>query len=128
MTIDACCNRVPVIDGHTECLAIKFHRPPPSIEAVKSVLESYVSDAQKLGVVTAPERAIVVATDNDRPQPRLDVMQGRGYSVTVGRLRKGNYWDIQFTILSHNTILGAAGSSIMNAEIAMKKGLLGGAE
>lgn len=122
--IDATCHRVPVIDGHTETVSLKFRQQPKSIEDIFKVFENYTSLPQKLGVFSAPPQAIIVSRQANRPQPRLDLLAGKGYAVTVGRLRKGHYWDLTFTLLSHNTILGAAGSSIMNAEIALQRGLL----
>ncbi|KAJ3036026.1 hypothetical protein HDV00_003119 [Rhizophlyctis rosea] len=125
MKVSASCNRVPVIDGHTESVFVEFlNRPAPSIEQVIDVLKNYVSDAQKLGVPTAPKHSIEVTSLADRPQPRLDINAGNGNAVVIGRVRKCNIFDVKFTLLSHNTILGAAGSSIMNAEIAVAKGLI----
>ncbi|CAG8654173.1 4723_t:CDS:2 [Acaulospora morrowiae] len=123
--VSASCNRVPVIDGHTECVSIKFkNQPPPSVEQIIHALDSYVSESQQIGCHSAPEKAIIISRDQDRPQPRLDRDNGDGYSVTVGRVRKCNVFDVKFTLLVHNTILGAAGSGILNAEIALAKGLL----
>ncbi|KAJ3048773.1 hypothetical protein HK097_010227 [Rhizophlyctis rosea] len=125
MKVSASCNRVPVIDGHTESVFVEFkNRPAPSIEQVTEVLKSYVSEAQKIGAPTAPEHVIEVATLPDRPQPRLDINAGNGNAVVVGRVRECNIFDVKFTLLSHNTILGAAGSSILNAEVAVAKGLI----
>lgn len=126
-SVSAQCNRVPVFDGHTECVAIRFKNPPASLDDVARVLRNYVAEAQQLKVHSAPKQAIYVcdqANEKDRPQPRLDLMNGGGYAVTVGRLRSSKLWHAQFVILSHNTILGAAGSSIMNAEIALLHGLI----
>eukprot|EP00158_Paraphelidium_tribonemae_P008519 Partr_v1_DN28602_c3_g2_i2_m49705 putative aspartate-semialdehyde dehydrogenase len=123
-TVDAHCNRVPVLDGHMESVSVKFKNPPKSVEEVIETLEHFKATCQSMGLHSAPKQAIVVHRNRDRPQPRMDIMAGNGYSVSVGRVRKGNYWDIKFTLLSHNTILGAAGSSILNAEIAFAKGLL----
>lgn len=124
--VAAQCNRVPVLDGHTECVSVRFKRPPASLDDVVRVLLDYRSEAQLLGVHSAPERAIYVVTDQPhRPQPLLDLMNGDGYAVTVGRLRMNSpLWHLQFVVLSHNTILGAAGSAIMNAEIAVAQGLI----
>lgn len=123
--VSATCNRVPVIDGHTECVSIEFERrPAPSVEEVIKVLENYRTEAQELGCHSAPEQAIIVSRDEDRPQPRLDRENGRGYSVTVGRVRECNVFDIKLTLLVHNTILGAAGSGVLLAELAQKKGLI----
>ncbi|KAG0084916.1 hypothetical protein BGZ93_009356 [Podila epicladia] len=123
--VSATCNRVPVIDGHTECVSIEFERKPaPSVEEVIRVMEEYRTEAQELGCHSAPEQAIIVSREDDRPQPRLDRENGKGYSVTVGRVRPCNILDIKFTLLVHNTILGAAGSGVLLAELAQKKGLI----
>lgn len=125
LKVSAACNRVPVLDGHTACVSLRFtKRPPPSAEDVKQAMRDYVSDVQKLGCPSAPENAIVVMDEPDRPQPRLDRETDRGYAVSVGRIREDDsgIFDIQFVALSHNTIIGAAGSSILNAEAAVLKG------
>ena len=123
--MSAHCNRVPVLDGHTACVSLRFkNRPPPSAEDVKQAMRDYVSDAQKLGCPSAPQNAIVVMEEPDRPQPRLDRETDRGYAVSVGRIREDDsgIFDLKFVALSHNTVIGAAGSSILNAEISVVKG------
>lgn len=106
MKISAACNRVPVLDGHTACVSLRFQRrPPPSAEEVKQAMREYVSDAQKLGCPSAPSKAIVVMEEADRPQPRLDRETDRGYAVSVGRIREdeSGIFDIKFVALSHNS-------------------------
>ncbi|OLN86127.1 putative aspartate-semialdehyde dehydrogenase [Colletotrichum chlorophyti] len=127
LRVSAACNRVPVLDGHTACVSLRFaRRPAPSAEDVKKALRDYVSDAQRLGCPSAPESPIIVFDEPDRPQPRLDRDLGRGYSVSVGRVREdeSGIFDIKFVALSHNTVIGAAGSSILNAEAAVLKGFV----
>jgi aspartate-semialdehyde dehydrogenase len=127
MRISAACNRVPVLDGHTVCVSLRFaRRPPPSLSKVRDALKGYVSEIQLLGCPSAPQHAIVVMDEPDRPQPRLDRETDRGYAVSVGRVREdpSGIFDIQFVALSHNTIIGAAGSSILNAEAAILKGYI----
>jgi aspartate-semialdehyde dehydrogenase len=125
MKVSASCNRVAVIDGHTESVFVEFkNKPAPSIKEIKQVLQSYKSEANILGVYSAPEQSIYLSENADRPQPRLDLTLGNGNAVVVGRVRECNVFDVKFTLLCHNTILGAAGSSIMNAEIALKRGLI----
>ena len=127
MRISAACNRVPVLDGHTACVSLRFaKRPPPSAEEVKQAFREYRSEAQKIGCPSAPSQAIVVMEEPDRPQPRLDRETDRGYAVSVGRVREdvSGVFDIQFVALSHNTVIGAAGSSILNAEATVLKGLV----
>jgi aspartate-semialdehyde dehydrogenase len=106
LRISAACNRVPVLDGHTACVSLRFERrPAPSAEEVKQAMRDYVSDAQKLGCPSAPEKAIVVMEEPDRPQPRLDRETDRGYAVSVGRVREdeSGIFDIKFVALSHNS-------------------------
>ena len=125
MKISASCNRVPVLEGHTESVFIEFEKKPaPSIDGIKQVFEGYTSHVQELGCHSAPKRCIVVKNQPDRPQPRLDSETESGNAVVVGNIRKCAVFDCKFTLLVHNTILGAASSSIMNAEIAVKKGLV----
>lgn len=125
VTVSAHCNRVPVIDGHTECVSVSFaRRPAPSIDEVKAALRKYVCDAQKLHCHSAPAQAIEVHEEPDRPQPRLDRDWQNGAGVNVGRVRPCKIFDVKFVVLSNNVQIGAATSSVMNAEIALKKGYL----
>ncbi|KAK1758729.1 semialdehyde dehydrogenase [Echria macrotheca] len=127
LRVSAACNRVPVMDGHTACVSLRFaQRPPPSAEQVKEAMRSYVSEAQQLGCPSAPQPPILVFDEPDRPQPRLDRDLSKGYTVSVGRVREdeSGIFDIKFVALSHNTVIGAAGSSILNAEAAVLKGLI----
>ncbi len=108
LKISAACNRVPVLDGHTACVSLRLKkRPPPSAEEVKEAMRNYVSEAQKLGCPSAPENAIFVFNEDDRPQPRLDRNIQRGYAVSVGRVREdeSGIFDIKFVALSHNSEL-----------------------
>ncbi|KAK3644935.1 aspartate-semialdehyde dehydrogenase [Elasticomyces elasticus] len=127
LKISGTCTRVAVLDGHTACVSLSFARKPaPSAEEAKQAMREYVSEAQKMGCPSAPEQAILVMEEPDRPQPRLDREAGLGYTVSVGRVREdeGGMFDLKFVALSHNTIIGAAGSSILNAEAAVLKGYL----
>jgi len=121
------CNRVQVIDGHTETLYAEFSgRVDP--EEVAAALAGFRGRPQELKLQTAPERPIVVRTESDRPQPRLDRMAGTvpGMSVTVGRVRQGiDDRSLQLTLLSHNTIRGAAGTAILTAELMEREGYIG---
>ncbi|KAI0172529.1 aspartate-semialdehyde dehydrogenase [Hypoxylon sp. FL1284] len=129
LRVSAACNRVPVLDGHTACVSLRFRdRPPPSAAAARDALRAYVSDAQALGCPSVPSPCVRVFADDepDRPQPRLDRDLGRGYTVSVGRVREdeSGLFDLKFVALSHNTVIGAAGSSILNAEAAVLKGFV----
>lgn len=123
-TVSATCTRVPVLDGHLESVSVKFANGAPSIEEVYRVLDEYTCEAQTLKCHSAPEKAILINKAADRPQPRLDRDLQKGQTVTVGRVRPCPVLDIKFTLLIHNTVLGAAGSSVLNAEVAVAKGLL----
>lgn len=106
LKVSATCNRVPVMDGHTACVSLKFERQPaPSAEECKAALRGYVCEAQRLGCPSAPNPAIWVFDEPDRPQPRLDRDLGNGYTVSVGRVREdeSGIFDLKFTALSHNS-------------------------
>lgn len=116
--VSAMCNRVHVLDGHTECLAVRLKSsatPEQVIEAIKS----YPSVTKDLGLPSAPDHDVVYNSEPDRPQPRLDRMVGNGYTVTVGRVRDCNVFDVRMVVFGHNTIVGAAGGSILNAELCV---------
>lgn len=127
LKISAACNRVAVLDGHMACVSLRFvSEKKPSAEEVRQAMREYTSEAQKLGCPSAPQNAICVMDAPDRPQPRLDRETQGGYSVSVGRIREdeSGIFDLKFVALSHNTVIGAAGSSILNAEAAVMKGYI----
>ena len=108
LKVSAACNRVAVLDGHMACVSLKFKNRDgkiPSAEEVKKALSSYVSEAQILGCPSAPEPAIQVMEEPDRPQPRLDRNTQNGYTVSVGRVREdeSGIFDLKFVALSHNS-------------------------
>lgn len=121
--VSAQVNRVPVTDGHLESVSVKL-RSKASVSDVAAALEEYVSDPQRAGLPTAPAHPVVVRGESDRPQPRLDRMESGGMAVVVGGIRRCPVLGYRFTLLSHNTIRGAAGASILNAEWLVEKGLL----
>ena len=126
LRVSASCNRVPVIDGHTECVSVRFkRRPPPSPQQVREAFAAFTPDCQALGAPSAPRRAIVVHEEADRPQPRLDRYFQDGAGVSVGRVRQCQVLDVKFVVLANNVSIGAATSSIINAEIAVLKGIVG---
>lgn len=126
LRVSASCNRVPVVDGHTECVSVRFRRrPPPSPQQVREALAAYTPDVQALGCPSAPRHAIIVHEEPDRPQPRLDRWVQDGAGVSVGRVRQCQVLDIKFVVLANNVSIGAATSSIMNAEYAVLKGIIG---
>lgn len=117
------CNRVPVIDGHTVCVSVKLSKKTTEFE-IKKVWAEFKGEPQKLGLPSAPEVVIDYKEEIDRPQPRIDLNSGRGMTTTVGRLRTDPLFDFKYVVLSHNTIRGAAGAAILNAELVYKKGLI----
>lgn len=126
ITMGISCNRVAVIDGHMETLYAEFSRDVTPQGAERS-LERFRGEPQRLKLPTAPEQPIMVRKENDRPQPRLDRMAGSvpGMSVVVGRVRNGiDGRSLQLTLLSHNTIRGAAGTAILTAELMESEGYL----
>ena len=124
MQVSAQCNRVNVTDGHMASMRVKLSRPA-SIDEVRDALASFGSLPQELKLHSAPARPIIVRDEADRPQPRLDRDAGRGMSVTVGRITPDNVLDYRFVALGHNTIRGAAGAAILNAELLVARGYLG---
>ena len=122
--VSAQVHRVNVTDGHMAALRVKLSRPATLAE-VKDALASFTSLPQELKLHTAPERPIIVREERDRPQPRLDRDAGRGMSVTVGRILPDSVLDYRFVALSHNTLRGAAGAAVLNAELLVARGLLG---
>ena len=122
--MSAQCNRVAVEDGHTESIAIRLKKKAKPEEIIEA-WNSYRSEPQTLKLPSAPERPVVYVEASDRPQPRFDVDMGAGMTTTVGRLRPCSVLDWKFTVLSHNTIRGAAGAAVLNAELLKAKGYLG---
>ncbi|PWB86612.1 aspartate-semialdehyde dehydrogenase [Methanobrevibacter woesei] len=120
--LSASCHRVPVIDGHTEAVFIDFD-DDFDIEDVKSKMASFKGLPQKLNLFSAPENPVIVKEEEDRPQPRMDRNAGNGMSVTVGRVRKDQVFDnsLKYVLVGHNTIRGAAGASVLNAELINDK-------
>ena len=120
--VSAHCNRVAVEDGHTECVSIKLRKKATREEILAAWSEFAPLRGQHLP--TAPEQPIEYDAGVDRPQPRLDRMRGRGMAATVGRLRECSLLDWKFVVLSHNTIRGAAGAAVLNAEVLAMLGKL----
>jgi aspartate-semialdehyde dehydrogenase len=125
MVVSAQTTRVPVINGHTESVSIAFDTKP-SADDVVAALRSFRGRPQELKLPTAPPNPIVWTQEANRPQPRLDVDRDGGMTVTVGRVRKCPVQDIKFIALGHNTIRGAAGAAVLNAELMRAEGLLVG--
>jgi aspartate-semialdehyde dehydrogenase len=121
--ISAQCNRVAVEDGHTESVSIKLKKPVKK-EDILEAWSGFRARPQEIPLPTAPDQPVIYDGGVDRPQPRLDVNRGNGMSATVGRLRPCNLLDWKFTVLSHNTIRGAAGAALLNAELLKHEGYL----
>jgi aspartate-semialdehyde dehydrogenase len=121
--VSAQCHRVNVTDGHLGAVRVKLARPA-KLEDVQDALASFTSLPQQMKLHMAPEHPIIVRAEQDRPQPRLDRDAGGGMSVTIGRLRPDKVLDFRFVALSHNTIRGAAGGTILNAELLAATGRL----
>jgi aspartate-semialdehyde dehydrogenase len=121
--ISAHTNRVAVSDGHMVCLSVEL-AAPVSAERAAEALAAYQAPQASCDLPSAPRPVIVLKAEPDRPQPRLDRMQGRGMATIVGRVRPDPLFHIKLVVLSHNTIRGAAGGSIYNAELLYKQGLI----
>ena len=126
--VSAQCNRVPVEDGHTECVSVQL-ASKASLEDVRRVMREFRGRPQELRLPSAPLHPLLITDGVDRPQPRLDVEAGgtglsRGMSVTVGRLRPCPLFDYKFVVLSHNTLRGAAGAAVLNGELLQAEGKL----
>ncbi len=138
MTISAHVNRVPVIDGHLMTISLRLRgaaaaasaagrragAPAPTLEAIREAIETFRGEPQELGLPSAPKQPIHYLDAPDRPQPRLDRDREQGMSVSVGRLRRCPILHYRMVALVHNTIRGAAGAALLNAELLEAKGLL----
>src|ERR671916_1990909 len=123
IAVSAHTNRVPVEHGHTVCLSIGFEDRVRPEDAMAALREWRGADAAR-GLPTAPERPILVADQPDRPQPRRDVGAGRGMSVVVGRVRSDPLFDVKLVAMGDNIVRGAAGASVLNAELLVRAGRL----
>ncbi|HZS05995.1 MAG TPA: aspartate-semialdehyde dehydrogenase [Blastocatellia bacterium] len=121
--VSAQCNRVNVQDGHLESVRVKLGRKA-TVEEVAEAFAGFTGLPQELKLPTAPVRPVIVRTEKDRPQPRLDRDAENGMATVVGRIAKDTIFDFKFTLISHNTIRGAAGAALLNAELLVAKNLL----
>lgn len=126
LLLSASCNRVPVLDGHT--LTVSFKAAPPAsgsaVQLVENAFDAFQPPPAVRGLPSCPPHPIHHHRAQDRPQPREDCMEGGGMTVVVGRVRPCRVNTVKFTAVVHNTVLGAAGGSILNAELAASRGLL----
>ena len=123
ITFSAHTNRVAVIDGHTVCASVQLDRPVEPEIAIQA-LRDFTAHPSAKDLPSAPRPVIEVREEADRPQPRLDRLTGKGMTTVVGRVRRDPILDLKFVVLSHNTIRGAAGASIYNAELLVNENFL----
>jgi aspartate-semialdehyde dehydrogenase len=122
--VSASCHRVCTLDGHTEAVFVETRKETDPLE-VKEAMDRFRGEPQRLGLPTAPEKPVIVRSEEDRPQPRLDRTAGRGMAVVVGRIRRDPaLGGIKYIVLGHNTIRGAAGCAILNAELLKSRGYI----
>lgn len=119
-------NRVPVEHGHTVVMSVELERKADAGE-VEKALQRWRGAPEACGLPSSPDRPLVVTAEADRPQPRRDAEAGRGMTVTVGRIRPDTIFDVRLVALGHNIIRGAAGASVLNAELMAATGRLQGA-
>jgi aspartate-semialdehyde dehydrogenase len=121
--VSAHCNRVPVVDGHTVTVSIELVAKPSEADVIRA-FESFSSVPQERKLPSAPARPVQYMTENDRPQPRKDVERDNGMAAYIGRLRPCAVFDYKFVALGHNTVRGAAGAAVLNAELMHSEGML----
>ncbi len=118
--VSAHCNRVPVVDGHTETISVEFSSKPSEQDLIRT-LESFRGVPQERRLPSAPPQPVIYMAERDRPQPRRDAERERGMAAFIGRLRPCPVLDYKFVALGHNTIRGAAGAAVLNAESCTRK-------
>jgi aspartate-semialdehyde dehydrogenase len=125
VTVSAHTSRVPVVDGHTMTVSVALDETPSAAD-LRAAFESFSGAPQRLSLPSAPERPLLYLDQPNRPQPRFDAGRGRGMTVSVGRLRPCPVLGWKFVTLGHNTVRGAAGAAVLNAELMQAEGLLEG--
>jgi aspartate-semialdehyde dehydrogenase len=121
--VSAHCNRVGVVDGHTETVSVEFSSKPSEAD-LRHAFDSFRGVPQERALPSAPARPVIYMDEANRPQPRKDVERERGMAAFVGRLRPCPALDYKFVVLSHNTVRGAAGAAVLNAELMHSEGML----
>ncbi len=121
--VSAHCNRVPVVDGHTVTVSVEFSSKPAEAD-LRHAFDVFTALPQERGLPSAPPRPVIYLEEADRPQPRKDADRGRGMTACVGRLRACPALDYKFVALGHNTVRGAAGAAVLNAELMHSEGML----
>jgi aspartate-semialdehyde dehydrogenase len=123
MIVSAQTTRVPVINGHTETISVQFNRKP-SLDELKAAFRGFTGKPQQHGCPSAPKQPLQVMEELNRPQPRLDVEREGGMAVFLGRVRPCPVFDYKFVALGHNTVRGAAGAAVLNAELMFAEKLI----
>jgi aspartate-semialdehyde dehydrogenase len=123
--VSAHCNRVPVVDGHTVTVSVEFFSKPPEAD-LRRAFSSFTSVPQQRRLPSAPPKPVIYLDEANRPQPRKDAERERGMAAFVGRLRACPVLDYKFVVLGHNTVRGAAGAAVLNAELMHSEGMLDG--
>ena len=123
MVVSAQTTRVPVINGHTETISVQFGTKP-SLDELKAAFRAFTGRPQELGCPSAPKEPVQVMEELNRPQPRLDAERDGGMAVFIGRVRPCPVFDYKFVALGHNTVRGAAGAAVLNAELMLAEKLL----
>ena len=123
VVVSAHANRVPVEHGHTVCLSVGFARRP-SVEEALHALRTWRGDEVVRGLPSAPVPSLVVRDEADRPQPRRDVLTGGGMATVIGRVREDALLHLRLVAMSHNVVRGAAGGSVLNAELLLARGVI----
>jgi aspartate-semialdehyde dehydrogenase len=121
--VSAHCNRVSVVDGHTETVSLEFSTKPTEAD-IRAAIAGFHALPQQRGLPSAPPCPVIYMTEPNRPQPRKDAERHRGMAAFIGRLRPCPVLDWKFVVLSHNTIRGAAGAAVLNAELMHSEGML----
>jgi len=121
--VSAHCNRVPVVDGHTVTVSVEFSAKPGEKD-LRHAFDSFTAVPQQRRLPSAPSRPVIYTEEKDRPQPRRDAERERGMAAFIGRLRPCPALDYKFVVLGHNTVRGAAGAAVLNAELMHSEGLL----
>ena len=119
--MSAHCNRVPVLDGHLECVSLSLKKIA-SLQEVREALRNFEVSAELASLPSAVRNPVVVLDEENRPQPRRDVNAGNGMAAVVGRVRECPLLDVKLTLLSHNLVRGAAGAALLNAELLAARG------
>jgi aspartate-semialdehyde dehydrogenase len=121
--VSAHCNRVAVVDGHTVTVSVEFSSKPSEAD-LRHAIDSFTALPQQRGLPSAPPRPVIYMEEANRPQPRKDAERERGMAAFVGRLRPCPVLDYKFVVMGHNTVRGAAGAAVLNAELMHSEGML----